>query len=373
MDAFYASVEQRNNPSLKGKPVVVGGPPNSRGVVSTCSYEARKYGIHSAMPSTQAYKLCPHAVFITHHGFSDYKEVSNQIREIFHDYTDMVEPLSLDEAYLDVTENKMGIPSATIIAAQIREAILKKTRLTASAGVSYNKFIAKIASDVDKPNGMTVITPDKATAFLEGLPIGRFFGIGRRTEERMKDMGIFKGYDLKKKELYELLNLFGKAGSYYYYAVRGIDERPVESNRTRKSLGRENTFSSDLTNKEEIIEQLEKIAETVEQDCQKTGVYGFQLTLKVKYHDFQTCTRCTRSTIPLKNKEGIMSLVPDLLKKTNAGIVPVRLLGLSLGKLHGKLYKPPDPQMELNLFAAEEATGRITKLYRPEYPSSPVS
>lgn len=355
MDAFYASVEQRNNPSLKGKPVVVGGPPNSRGVVSTCSYEARKYGIHSAMPSTQAYKLCPHAVFITHHGFSDYKEVSRQIREIFHRYTDMVEPLSLDEAYLDVTENKPGIPSATIIAGQIREAILKETRLTASAGVSYNKFIAKIASDVDKPDGMTVITPGKAPAFLEELPIGRFYGIGKRTEEKMKSLDIYNGYDLKQKELYELLNLFGKAGSYYYYAVRGIDERPVESHRTRKSLGRENTFSSDLTHRDEIMEELEKIAETVEEDCRKTGVYGYQLTLKVKYHDFQNCTRCIQSPLPLKNKDGIMSLVPDLLKKTDAGSIPVRLLGLSLGKLHGKLYRPPDPQMELGLFAAEEA------------------
>ncbi len=358
MDAFYASVEQRNYPSLKGKPVVVGGPPNSRGVVSTCSYEARKYGIHSAMPSAQAYKLCPHAVFITHHDFSDYREVSNQIREIFHRYTDLVEPLSLDEAYLDVTENKPDIPSATIIARQIRETILKETRLTASAGVSYNKFIAKIASDVQKPDGLTVITPLEAPAFLEDLPIGRFFGIGKRTEERMKSLGINKGRDLKQKELYELLELFGKAGTYYYYAVRGIDDRAVEPKRTRKSLGRENTFSQDLTGFSEIIRELEIIAQMVEEDCIKTGVFGFQLTLKVKYHDFRMCTRCTRSPRPLKNREQIMSLVPDLLKKTDAGKIPVRLLGLSLGKLDGKLYRPPDPQMDLGLFAAEQLISR---------------
>ena len=358
MDAFYASVEQRNNPSLKGKPVVVGGAPNSRGVVSTCSYEARKYGIHSAMPSSQAYKLCPHAIFITHHDFSDYREVSNQIREIFHRYTDLVEPLSLDEAYLDVTENKPGIPSATVIARQIREAILKKTLLTASAGVSYNKFIAKIASDVQKPDGLTVITPREAPAFLEDLPIGRFYGIGKRTEERMKGLGINRGRDLKQKELYELLELFGKAGTYYYYAVRGIDDRAVEPRRTRKSLGRENTFSQDLTGLSEIIKELEIIARTVEEDCIKTGVFGYQLTLKVKYHDFKMCTRCTQSPRPLKTKEQIMSLVPDLLKKTDAGKIPVRLLGLSLGKLHGKLYRPPDPQMDLGLFAAEQKISR---------------
>ncbi len=353
MDAFYASVEQRNNPSLRGKPVVVGGRPDSRGVVSTCSYEARKYGIHSAMPASRAYKLCPHAVFISHHNFSEYKKVSHQIREIFFSYTDLVEPLSLDEAYLDVTENKTGNPSATVIAAEIRQRIRQVTGLTASAGVSYNKFIAKIASDVNKPDGMTVITPDLAEHFLEELPIGRFFGIGKRTEERMKAMGILKGRDLKKLELYELLELFGKSGSYYYYAVRGIDNRPVEPKRTRKSLGRENTFSRDIQGMDEIYSQLKKIADRVEEDCRKTGLSGGQLTLKVKYHDFKVCTRCTGSSERLSRSDQIMKLVPELLEKTKAGKIPVRLLGLSLGKLGGNLYKPPEPQMELDLFAAE--------------------
>ena len=353
MDAFYASVEQRNNPSLKGKPVVVGGRPDSRGVVSTCSYEARKYGIHSAMPAARAYKLCPHAVFISHHNFSEYKKVSGQIREIFFSYTDLVEPLSLDEAYLDVTENKPGIPSATIIAGQIRQQIKEVTELTASAGVSYNKFIAKIASDMNKPDGITVITPDTAEAFLEELPIGKFFGIGKRTEERMKNIGILKGGDLKKRELYELLELFGKSGSYYYYAVRGIDNRPVEPKRTRKSLGRENTFSKDIQNMKEIYGQLRKIAEKVEEDCRKTGLSGRQLTLKVKYHDFKVCTRCTGSKKALSRADQIMKIVPSLLEKTSAGDIPVRLLGLSLGKLNGNLYSPPEPQMELDLFASE--------------------
>ena len=353
MDAFYASVEQRDNPALRGKPVIVGGPPHSRGVVSTCSYEARKFGIHSAMPSARAYKLCPHAVFISHHDFSRYKEASNIIRSIFFSYTDLVEPLSLDEAYLDVTENKAGNPSATRIACEIRERIFRETRLTASAGVSYNKFIAKIASDIDKPDGLTVILPSEAPAFLESLPVKKFWGIGRKTAERMKSLGIETGADLKALEMYELLELFGKSGSYYYHAVRGIDERPVEPRRTRKSLGRENTFSRDLNDPREIMDELEEIAARIEEDCLRLKLRGRQLTLKVKYHDFRLCTRCMPSPSPLQKSSEILSLVPDLLKKTEAGQIPVRLLGLSLGRLEGELYHEPDPQMELDLFAAE--------------------
>jgi len=302
------------------------------------------------MPSSQAYRLCPHAIFVTHHNFSEYKNVSGQIREIFHRYTDLVEPLSLDEAYLDVTENKTGNPSATLIAREIRAAIRQVTGLTASAGVSYNKFIAKIASDVRKPDGITVITPGEAVTFLESLPIGRFYGIGKRTEERMKSLGIHTGLDLKKRELYELLELFGKSGSYYYHVVRGIDNRPVEPRRTRKSMGRENTFSSDLTEGEEILGELRNIALRVEEDLKRADVFGFQLTLKVKYHDFQLCTRCIQSETPIRTAEDMMSRVPDLLNRTDADSIPVRLLGLSISKLRGHLYKPPDPQMELNLF-----------------------
>ena len=353
MDAFYASVEQRDNPSLKGKPVVVGGPPNSRGVVATCSYEARVYGIHSAMPSAQAYKLCPHAVFVSHHDFSKYKEASNIIREIFLSYTDLVEPLSLDEAYLDVTENKAGNPSATLIAREIRRRIFRATRLTASAGVSYNKFIAKIASDINKPDGMTVIRPEEAAGFLEELPIRKFWGVGKKTAEYMHSLGIETGADLKKLEMYECLEHFGKSGPYYYHAVRGIDNRPVEPDRTRKSMGRENTFSSDLTEMEEIMGELEEIAQRIEEDIRKADIQGRQLTLKVKYHDFRLCTRCVQSPFLIKNRQDILSLVPSLLEKTEAGSIPVRLLGLSLGKLQGDLYREPDPQLELNLFAAE--------------------
>ncbi|MBF9017198.1 MULTISPECIES: DNA polymerase IV [unclassified Oceanispirochaeta] len=353
MDAFYASVEQRDNPSYRGKPIVVGGPPNSRGVVSTCSYEARVYGIHSAMPSTQAYKLCPHAIFVSHHNFSKYKEASDIIREIFLSYTDLVEPLSLDEAYLDVTENKMNNPSATRIAEEIRARIYKETNLTASAGVSYNKFIAKIASDIDKPNGLTVILPEEAESFLAKLPIKKFWGVGKKTAEHMNSLGIETGADLKKLEMYECLDYFGKSGSYYYNAVRGIDERNVEPERTRKSLGRENTFPSDLTDPEEIMKELEEISARIEEDLKQQNLQGRQLTLKVKYHDFRLCTRSIQSPMVLENKEDILSLVPALLNKTDAGKIPVRLLGLSLGKLQGDLYKEADPQMELNLFAAD--------------------
>ena len=355
MDAFYASVEIRDNPKLKGKPVVVGGPPNSRGVVSTCSYEARVFGIHSGMPSSQAYKLCPHAVFVSHHDFTKYKEASSIIREIFHEYTDLVEPLSLDEAYLDVTENKTGNPSATRIAEEIKQKILERTRLTASAGVSYNKFIAKIASDIDKPNGLTVILPEEAPAFLEALPVRKFWGIGKVSAARLHEQGIETGADLKALEMHELLELFGKSGPYYYHAVRGVDERPVEPKRTRKSLGRENTFRHDLTEASEIMGELEEIADQIEEDCRRLNLRGRQLTLKVKYHDFRLCTRTVPSPIILEKAADILSLVPDLLKKTEAGKIPVRLLGLSLGRLEGELYRKPDPQMELDLFAAEES------------------
>ncbi len=356
MDAFYASVEIRDNPELKGKPVVVGGPPHSRGVVSTCSYEARAYGIHSAMPSIQAYKLCPHAVFVSHHDFSRYKEASAIIRSVFYEYTDLVEPLSLDEAYLDVTENKKGNPSATRIAEEIKRKILERTRLTASAGVSYNKFIAKIASDIDKPDGLTVILPQEAPSFLEALPVRKFWGIGKVSAARLHERGIETGADLKALEMHELLDLFGKSGPYYYHAVRGIDERPVEPKRTRKSLGRENTFRQDLTGPDEIMEELSEIAARIEEDCRRLKLLGRQLTLKVKYHDFRLCTRTAPSPMSLNKASDILSLVPDLLKKTEAGKIPVRLLGLSLGRLEGEIYRKPTPQMELDFFTAESGS-----------------
>ena len=240
MDAFYASVEQRDKPYLRGKPVVVGGPPESRGVVTTCSYEARKFGIHSAMPSKNAYKRCPYAIFVPPR-FDEYRKVSNQIREIFHRYTDLVEPLSLDEAFLDVTNNKLNIEYATTIAKMIKQDILEETNLTASAGVSYNKFLAKLASDYKKPNGLTIITLSSSQEFLDNLPIDKFFGVGKVTSKILKNMGIKTGYDLRKLSLHELEQIFKNRGYSFYQFARGIDYRPVEPFRERKSIGAETT------------------------------------------------------------------------------------------------------------------------------------
>ena len=260
MDAFYASIEQRDRPELKGKPVIVGGDPNSRGVVAACSYEARKFGIHSAMSSAMAYKLCPHAVF-TRPRFDDYKAVSSVIRDIFCQYTDLVEPLSLDEAFLDVTENYRGMTSATLIAREIKQNIYNHTgKLTSSAGVSFNKFIAKVASDVNKPDGITVIPPEAADEFVAGLPIRKFFGVGKVTEEKMLHLGIKTGSDLKKFKKEQLVRLFGKSGTYYYNIVHGRDDRPVEPNRIRKSIGKETTLLEDIDDTDQMLEILENIA-----------------------------------------------------------------------------------------------------------------
>ena len=252
MDAFFAAVEQRDNPELRGKPVIVGGDPGGRGVVATCSYEARRFGIHSAMSCARAYRLCPQARFVPPR-FEAYRTVSLQIREIFHQYTDLVEPLSLDEAFLDVTDNKPAIQSATWVAQEILQKIKQVTGLTASAGVSYNKFLAKIASDMHKPDGLTVVTPEQAKAFIEVLPVRRFHGVGRVTEKRMQTLGILTGADLKKRPQQELDKNFGKAGQYYYQIARGIDLRPVLPNRVRKSIGKETTLSEDIADRGQIM------------------------------------------------------------------------------------------------------------------------
>jgi DNA polymerase-4 len=259
-----------------------------------------------------------------------------------------VEPLSLDEAYLDVSQNKVNNPSASRIAQEIRERIFRETGLTASAGVSYNKFIAKIASDINKPNGMTVIPPDKAEVFLEGLPIGKFWGVGKKTAARMKGLGIETGGDLKKLELYKCIEHFGKSGPYYYYAVRGTDNRQVEPRRTRKSLGRENTFSKDLIDLGHIMDELERICQRVEEDCKKHNIGGRQLTLKVKYHDFRLGTISIQSPRGIRKREDMMALLPGLLDKTDVARIPLRLLGVSLSKLQGDLYQKPQAQMELD-------------------------
>lgn len=349
MDAFYASIEQRNNPELKGKPVIVSGPPNSRSVVCTCSYEARKYGIHSAMPASHAYRLCPQGIFVPPH-FSEYKEASSLIHEVFHEYTDIIEPLSLDEAYLDVTKNKKNIRSSTLIAQEIKQKIHSRTQLTASGGVSYNKFLAKIASDWQKPNGLTVITPNQAVPFLEELPIGKFYGIGKKTEEQMVKRGIKKGKDLKKYEKWELLELFGKSGSYYYNVVRGIDNRPVQSERTRKSIGREETFSRDMTRREEILETLEGIAEDLEKSLRHYETGGKTVTLKVKYHDFQSVTRSQSLNRPVHTRKELMEEALKLMEKTEIGYRPIRLIGLSLTALTGKNFRDKSEANQLALF-----------------------
>jgi DNA polymerase-4 len=334
MDAFYASIEQRNNPDLRGKPVIVSGPPNSRSVVSTCSYEARKFGIHSAMPASQAYRLCPHGIFVPPH-FSEYKEASEEIHAIFKQFTDKLEPLSLDEAYLDVTENKENYRSSTLIAREIKNRINNKTRLTASAGISYNKFLAKIASDWKKPNGITIITPKQAISFLEELPIRKFYGIGKKTEETMEKLGIKTGFDLKKFERWELLDMFGKSGSYYYDVVRGIDHREVQSHRIRKSIGKEETFGNDIFKREDIIDSLNIISQNLYDSLVKYKEKGKTVTLKIKYHDFEQVTRSISLEQPVFEKEEIMKWAVKLLEKTEAGNRPIRLAGITISHLLG--------------------------------------
>ncbi len=330
MDAFYASVEQRDRPEIKGKPVIVGGDPNSRGVVAACSYEAREFGIHSAMASATAYKLCPQAVFIRPR-FDAYRAVSSEIREIFYEYTDLVEPLSLDEAFLDVTENFKGMPSATLIAREIKKKIYEKTgKLTASAGVSFNKFLAKVASDVNKPDGITVITPEMADEFIDRLPIRKFFGVGKVTEEKMLNLGIKTGADLKKFKKEQLIELFGKSGNYFYDIAHGMDERPVEPNRIRKSIGKETTLVEDIDDTHVMLEILEDIAVRLEDSLIKREAKGRTITLKIKYFDFQSITRSVTIGEAVDNASVIMKFVKPLLSKTEAGKKKVRLLGISV-------------------------------------------
>lgn len=325
MDAFYASVEQRDNPELKGKPVAVGGS-RHRGVVAAASYEARLYGVKSAMASSIAYRRCPDIIFVKPR-FDVYKEASSQINEVFREFTDLIEPLSLDEAYLDVTENKQNIEFAMDVATAIKKRIKEKTNLTASAGISYNKFLAKIASDYNKPDGFYVITPKMADAFIEELPIEKFFGVGKVTAKKMHLKGIFKGADLKKKTKIQLSNWFGKSGSYYYNIVRGIDNRAVNPNRIRKSLGAERTYDFDISTLEELSENVLHIVEILTQRIEKFGEAGKSLTLKVKYSDFQQITRSKTITEPLTNpqiKEIALSLINEI-PNIEKGI---RLIGL---------------------------------------------
>lgn len=331
MDAFFASVEQRDNPELKGKPVAVGGS-SKRGVVAAASYEARQYGVHSAMPSITAARLCPHLIFVKGN-YEQYRNVSWQIRQIFSEYTDLIEPLSLDEAYLDVTENKKGIHSATQIAEEIRQKIFEQTQLTASAGVSFTKFIAKMASDHNKPNGLTVITPKEAQAFLDKLPIGKFHGIGKVTAEKMRKMNIHNGADLRQWQEIDLIKRFGKVGKHYYHICRGEDQSPVNPHRIRKSIGAEETFFDDIDNLDEMKEQLRPIAHKVFKYMENKNNFGRTLTLKAKTPDFQIITRSKTYLHELRQFDDILRGVYELLENNKKDIPRVRLLGVSISNL----------------------------------------
>jgi DNA polymerase-4 len=331
MDAFYASVEQRDNPELRGKPVAVGGS-RERGVVMAASYEARKFGVHSAMPSVTAKRKCPDLIFVRPR-FDAYKAISLQIRQIFAEYTPIIEPLSLDEAYLDVTENLKGIISATQIAEEIRARIRAETELTASAGVSYNKFLAKLASDHRKPDGLFVITPQMGPAFVETLPVRKFHGIGPATARKMAGLGIATGLDLRAQSQAFLQQHFGRAGAYYYWAARGIDERPVRADRIRKSVGAENTFPADLFTYEAARDALREIVDKVWAYCQTSPTRGRTVTLKVKFANFRVITRSRTGQTQITTRSELEQLSNALLEPLFPVARGIRLLGVSLSSL----------------------------------------
>jgi DNA polymerase IV len=331
MDAFFAAVEQRDNNEYKGKPIAVGGI-GARGVVAAASYEARKYGVFSAMPSKIARKKCPFLIFV-YPRFEVYKQVSNQIRQIFFEYTDLVEPLSLDEAYLDVTRHKKGKPSATLIAKEIKERIFKETGLTASAGISINKFLAKTASDYKKPNGLFLIKPDEAEAFVEKLPIVKFFGIGKVTTEKMNRLGIFTGLELKAFSEYDLIRHFGKVGSYYYHIARGIDNRIVEPYRAQKSVGAENTFETDLNEPEDLLHELIIIANILIDRIMKSKAFGKTITLKIKFNDFKQITRSKTYTYEVDSFEKLWDATFEIFSGIELKNQKIRLLGISVSNL----------------------------------------
>jgi len=333
MDAFYASVEQLDNPDLRGLALAVGGG-SERGVVAAASYEARKFGVRSAMSGALARRKCPHLVFVKPR-FERYTEISRKIRSIFYEYTDKVEPLSLDEAYLDVTVNKKGNPSATLVAKEIRQRILEETGLTASAGISINKFIAKVASDYNKPNGQKTVNPDEVLQFLEDLPIGKFYGVGKVTTEKMYQLGIFTGKDLKEKTEEYLIQHFGKAGGYYYHVVRGIHNSEVKADRTVKSVGTEHTFFENLVSEVFMLEKLDDIAGELMRRLQKKKIAGKTVTLKIKYSDFTVQTRSKTLPYFISDKSLILEVVKELLYQERLKD-SVRLLGISLNNLNNE-------------------------------------
>jgi DNA polymerase-4 len=355
MDAFYASIEQRDHPEYRGKPLAVGRAAE-RGVVAAASYEARKRGVHSAMPSLSALARCPDIIFAPAR-FDVYREVSSQIREIFLDYTDLVEPISLDEAYLDVTDNKPGARSATLIAEEIRERIRETTRLTASAGVSVNKFLAKVASDYRKPDGMFVIPPEAAERFAETLKIERFWGVGRVTAKKMHEIGIDTGRDLKKFGEAELVRLFGKAGRMYYLFARGIDCREVTPERARKSLGAENTFLSDSCDEDELIKRLREIARETWRRVSKNRFFGRTVTLKIKYADFRDVTRRKTLPKPVEDHDIFWRMAKELLRSVKFDEDnKIRLMGLTVSNTNEKEESVPEFRQLLLDFDEDEDT-----------------
>jgi len=348
MDAFFASVEQRDFPQYKNKPVVVGGSPQGRGVVAAASYEARKFGVHSAMPASRAVRLCPKAIFLKPR-FDVYKQVSHQIREIFYEYTDLVEPLSLDEAYLDVTFNHVGNPSATLIAKEIKKKIREATGLIASAGISSSKFLAKIASDMDKPDGLYLIQPDEAEDFVESLEISKFHGVGKATQKKMELLGIYTGKDLKEWDEVDLVKEFGKSGHHYYRIARAIDLREVKPDRIRKSIGKERTFSEDVIDMEWIESFIRELSGKVASAMEKLDAEGKTVTLKIRYKNFETVTRSISVQHYLSSLDEISELALHLLKDTEAGMREVRLIGVTVSNLNlneaslGKQLEIPFP------------------------------
>jgi DNA polymerase IV len=346
MDAFYASVEQRDNLDLRGKPVAVGGS-RERGVVAAASYEARKFGVRSAMPSVTARRQCPDLIFVKPR-FEVYKAVSQQIREIFAEHTPIIEPLSLDEAYLDVTENLQSIPLARDVALAIRAKIKQETGLNASAGISYNKFLAKLASDHRKPNGQYVITPETGPAFVEALPIGKFHGIGPATSAKMNALGIYTGLDMRNQTLEFMQVNFGKAGAYYYWISRGIDDREVRANRIRKSVGAENTFFADLTEFEAMAAELQPLIDKVWRHCEDKGTRGRTVTLKVKFADFELISRSRTLAPAVCSRNEFASVSAELLKALFPLEKAVRLLGISIsGFALGEIQDPGQIALEL--------------------------
>lgn len=349
MDAFFASVEQRDNPEYRGKPIVVGGSPSGRGVVAAASYDARKFGVRSAMASHKALQLCPHLIFVRPR-FDMYRQVSQSIREIFSRYTDIIEPLSIDEAYLDVSDDKLGIGSAMTIAEEIRAAIRNELELTASAGVSINKFVAKVASDLNKPDGITFIGPSKIEKFMESLPVEKFYGVGKVTAAKMKKMNWHTGGDLKKLSEPELVKYFGKQGHFYFNIVRGIDNRPVQPFRETKSVGVEDTFEEDLISAADLNRELEKLADKLSERTRRRELRGRTLTLKIRFGDFTSITRSRSFLRPINERDEIWSAARELLfRELPEEGQKIRLLGITLSNFHETKLRGGDP-MQLSLF-----------------------